>query len=91
MRHSPAFNASSPPSLNELSLVARGALAFLRGYKYVLSPWFTGACRYVPSCADYMSEAITRHGAGRGLWLGTRRLGRCHPFGGHGHDPVPVD
>ena len=65
------------------------ALAAIRAYKVLLSPLFTGSCRFVPSCADYTSEAIARFGAARGIWLGTRRLGRCHPFGGHGLDPVP--
>jgi hypothetical protein len=55
----------------------------------LLSPWFAGSCRFVPSCADYTSEAIARYGAARGVWLGARRLGRCHPLGGHGLDPVP--
>ena len=66
------------------------ALALIRVYKVTLSPLFAGSCRYVPGCADYMSEAITRHGVVRGGWLGTKRLCRCHPFGGHGYDPVPT-
>src|SRR6478752_3966629 len=71
------------------SIAARTALAVLRVYKIILSPLFAGSCRYVPGCADYMTEAIARHGVLRGGWLGTKRLCRCHPFGGHGHDPVP--
>jgi putative membrane protein insertion efficiency factor len=65
-------------------------LAALKAYKALLSPLFTGCCRYYPSCADYTREAVQRHGAARGLWLGARRLARCHPLGGHGVDPVPV-
>ena len=67
------------------------ALALIRLYKVTLSPLFAGSCRYTPGCADYMSEAILRHGLLRGGWLGLRRLGRCHPFGGYGVDPVPAD
>ena len=72
-----------------VSSPVRIALGFIRVYKIVLSPLFAGSCRYVPGCADYMTESITRFGFLRGGWLGTRRLCRCHPFGGHGHDPVP--
>lgn len=46
-------------------------------------------CRYWPSCSVYAAEALERHGAARGSWLAARRLGRCHPWGGHGVDPVP--
>jgi len=72
-----------------MSSPARIALALIRVYKIVLSPLFAGSCRYMPGCADYMTESITRHGFVRGGWLGTRRLCRCHPLGGHGYDPVP--
>ena len=67
------------------------ALLLIRLYKITLSPLFAGSCRYTPGCADYMSEAIARFGALRGGWIGAKRLCRCHPFGGHGFDPVPVD
>jgi putative membrane protein insertion efficiency factor len=67
------------------------ALALIRLYKIALSPLFAGSCRYTPGCADYMSEAIARYGVLRGGWIGTKRLCRCHPFGGHGFDPVPTD
>lgn len=67
----------------------RVALALLRGYKLALSPLFAGSCRYSPSCSDYMSIAIHEHGLTMGVWLGLKRLARCHPFGGHGYDPVP--
>jgi len=58
-------------------------------YKALFSPLFAGSCRYYPSCSAYMAEAVTVHGAAKGVWLGLRRLGRCHPLGSHGVDPVP--
>jgi putative membrane protein insertion efficiency factor len=71
-------------------LAGAGVLGLLRVYKLLLSPLFTGSCRYYPSCSDYMAEAVRLHGVRRGVWLGVRRLARCHPFGGHGVDPVPL-
>jgi putative membrane protein insertion efficiency factor len=65
------------------------ALALLRAYKLFFSPLCTGSCRYYPSCSDYMREAIQVHGTAKGIWLGSRRLARCHPLGSHGVDPVP--
>ncbi len=49
----------------------------------------TPRCRYFPTCSEYALEAVERHGAARGSWLAARRLGRCHPFGSFGFDPVP--
>jgi hypothetical protein len=62
----------------------------IRAYKLTLSPFFAGSCRFVPGCADYAAEAIARHGVLGGGWLAAKRLGRCHPLGGHGYDPVPT-
>jgi uncharacterized protein len=73
----------------ELSVAQRMALGVLRGYKLLLSPLFTGACRFHPSCSTYMAEAIRTHGVVDGAWLGLRRLARCHPLGSSGFDPVP--
>jgi len=47
-------------------------------------------CRFQPTCSTYALEALEVHGAGRGTWLATRRIGRCHPWGGQGWDPVPL-
>jgi uncharacterized protein len=47
-------------------------------------------CRFVPTCSNYAIDAITAHGAGRGSWLAVRRIGRCHPWGRSGWDPVPA-
>jgi putative membrane protein insertion efficiency factor len=73
-----------------LSPAVRIALRLLRVYKICISPLYTGSCRFLPSCADYAAEALTRHGLARGSWLAVRRLARCHPLCAAGHDPVPV-
>jgi len=60
----------------------------LKGYKLLLSPLLPSACRYRPTCSEYMMEAVERYGACRGAWMGLKRLGRCHPFHQGGYDPV---
>ena len=67
----------------------RAAVALIRLYKILLSPLFAGSCRFVPSCSDYAREAILEFGVIKGTWLAARRLGRCHPLGSSGFDPVP--
>ena len=62
----------------------------IRTYQWVVSPFFPGSCRYLPTCSSYALEAIESHGAVRGGWLGLRRIFRCHPWGGAGFDPVPA-
>jgi putative membrane protein insertion efficiency factor len=64
-------------------------IALLKSYKRFLSPLFSGSCRFVPSCADYMREAVEVHGAVRGVGFGMLRLCRCHPLCAGGYDPVP--
>jgi putative membrane protein insertion efficiency factor len=64
-------------------------LGAIRAYRYLLRPMLGANCRFYPSCSDYASEAITRHGAARGTWLALRRIGRCHPWHPGGYDPVP--
>ncbi|MGI8962597.1 MAG: membrane protein insertion efficiency factor YidD [Bryobacteraceae bacterium] len=66
----------------------RVLIAVLRGYKLFLSPLLPSACRFSPTCSEYMMEAVARHGAIQGLWMGLRRVGRCHPFHEGGFDPV---
>lgn len=58
-------------------------------YKIVLSPLMPATCRYQPTCSSYMIEALKKHGPFKGLFLGLKRIGRCHPWGGSGYDPVP--
>ena len=72
-----------------LSALQRAALTVLRGSKVLISPYFAGSCRYVPSCSEYAADAVASFGVLKGVALAARRLARCHPFGGHGLDPVP--
>ncbi len=72
-----------------MSVPARFLVVLLRGYQFV-SRRLPNHCRYEPTCSHYASEAITSWGAVRGSWLAVRRIGRCHPWGGCGHDPVPT-
>ena len=61
----------------------------IRAYQLVLSPLLGPACRYEPTCSRYAAQAIERHGPLRGSALALRRIGRCHPLGESGYDPVP--
>ena len=64
------------------------AVGILRVYKLVISPLLPSACRFYPTCSDYMKEAIEKHGVIKGVGLGLRRLTRCHPFHEGGFDPI---
>lgn len=66
-----------------------GAVGLIHLYQAVVSPWLGPACRFEPSCSRFAVEAIERHGILRGTALALRRIGRCHPLGGSGYDPVP--
>ena len=65
-----------------LILIARG---WQLGPSWILPP----SCRYAPSCSEYAIQAVEKYGAIKGGWLAAKRLMRCHPWGGHGYDPVP--
>ncbi|MGV3508729.1 MAG: membrane protein insertion efficiency factor YidD [Sphingobacteriaceae bacterium] len=64
-------------------------LVLIKMYQYLLSPILGASCRYTPTCSQYGIEAIKKHGPFKGFWLTVKRISRCHPWGGHGHDPVP--
>ena len=72
-----------------MSAATRVVHAGVRAYRWLVAGR-TSPCRFDPSCSTYALEALERHGALRGSWLTIRRLGRCHPWGGHGWDPVPL-
>lgn len=63
----------------------------IRAYQVTLGPLMGGHCRFEPTCSRYALEAYQRHGPLKGTWLTIRRVGRCHPLGGSGYDPVPLD
>jgi hypothetical protein len=71
-------------------LTGRALVAVLRLYKRYLSPLLPSACRFQPTCSEYMMQAIQDHGAARGAWMGLKRLARCHPLHSGGLDPVPT-
>jgi uncharacterized protein len=71
-----------PSSLVRAMISVIGVYQGVRGAK-------PSPCRFVPTCSSYATEALHRHGALRGGWMALRRVGRCHPFGAHGVDPVP--
>jgi putative membrane protein insertion efficiency factor len=70
-------------------MIARLLILVAQLWQKGISPMLPPRCRYMPSCSAYAIEAVTRYGAARGGWLATHRVCRCHPFGGHGFDPVP--
>ena len=66
-------------------------LGLIRAYQFLISPLFPRACRFSPSCSHYAFDAIRTHGISKGIYLGLRRVLRCHPFNPGGYDPVPED
>ncbi len=70
-------------------MLAKLLILPIRAYQIAISPLLPKSCRFEPTCSAYAIEALAKHGAGRGLWLGTARICRCHPWGGSGYDPVP--
>ena len=83
-----AGRVPGPTIGSALGLAIRG---MIRGYQLLVSPLLPPSCRYYPSCSHYAAEAVAVHGPGHGLFLALRRVLRCHPWGGGGYDPVPLD
>ena len=72
-------------------MLGLGITTMIRAYQLLVAPILPPSCRYYPSCSHYAAEAVERHGPLRGLGLASRRLLRCHPWGGSGYDPVPSE
>ncbi|MBD3616104.1 MAG: membrane protein insertion efficiency factor YidD [Gracilimonas sp.] len=64
-------------------------IGLVKFYQAAISPWLGKSCRYTPTCSQYMIEAVNEWGPLKGFWLGIKRIGSCHPWGGEGYDPVP--
>lgn len=72
-----------------MNLISRVLIVPIRVWQLTFSKVLPPTCRYAPSCSAYTIEALQRHGPIKGLWLGIKRIGRCHPWGSSGYDPVP--
>ena len=64
-------------------------ILLIRFYQAAISPYTPAACRFSPTCSSYSLEALQVHGLFKGSWLAIKRIGKCHPWGGSGYDPVP--
>lgn len=87
-------NADLPylcPSMGLQKIVNQIFIFPVRIYQWTLSPLLGRNCRFQPTCSHYMVEAIEEWGPLRGMFMGFKRIGRCHPWGGHGFDPVPTN
>jgi uncharacterized protein len=72
-----------------LRLLSLPLIALVKIYQWGISPLLGPKCRYTPTCSQYALEALRRYGPLKGTWLAIRRISRCHPWGGHGYDPLP--
>ncbi|HEU0065023.1 MAG TPA: membrane protein insertion efficiency factor YidD [Flavisolibacter sp.] len=72
-----------------LKLLALPFILLIKIYQWVISPLLGPKCRFTPTCSTYSIQAFKKYGLFKGFWLSIKRISRCHPWGGHGYDPVP--
>jgi uncharacterized protein len=72
-----------------LAILSFPFIFLIKLYQWIISPLLGSKCRYTPTCSHYGIEALKKYGPIKGLWLTAKRISRCHPWGGHGYDPVP--
>ena len=65
-------------------------LILIRGYQLIISPLLGSNCRFMPTCSEYAMESLKSHGLIKGSYLTIKRIAKCHPWGGHGYDPIPT-
>ena len=63
---------------------------FIRVYQLIISPMLGSNCRFIPTCSEYAMESLKEYGLIKGIFLSIKRIGKCHPWGGHGYDPLPT-
>ncbi|MDD5329088.1 MAG: membrane protein insertion efficiency factor YidD [Sulfuricella sp.] len=72
-----------------MNTLSRLAIALIKGYQYLISPLLGPRCRFSPTCSEYACQALAKYGIFKGMWLGTKRICRCHPRHPGGYDPIP--
>jgi uncharacterized protein len=72
-----------------LQMLSLPFIFLIKLYQLIISPWLGPQCRFTPTCSQYGIEALKKYGLLKGLWLTLKRIAKCNPWGGHGHDPVP--
>ena len=65
-------------------------IILIRAYQLIISPMLGSNCRFAPTCSEYAIESFKSHGLIKGLFFSIKRIGKCHPWGGHGYDPIPT-
>lgn len=72
-----------------LKILALPFIGLIKLYQLIISPWLGPSCRFTPTCSQYGLEAFKKYGIFKGFWLTAKRISHCHPWGGHGYDPLP--